>query len=76
MQLVIMVIMGNELQSTSNTPSTSSTINNSNIPHFSNNQHPTANQQNEQRTSNNESNNAGVVIGRIIPEHTPSRIIK
>jgi len=67
---------GKELESTSNTPSTSSTINN-NIHSSSNNQQPTPNQQNEQKTSNNESNNnVGVVIGRIIPEHTPSRIIK
>jgi len=67
-----------ELESTSNTPSTSSTINNNNIPSSSNNQQPTPNQQHQQKTSSNESsnNNVGVVIGRIIPEHTPSRIIK
>ncbi len=69
---------GKELQSTSNTPSTSYTISNNNIPFSSNNQQPTPNQQHQQKTSNNESsnNNVGVVIGRIIPEHTPSRIIK
>jgi len=69
---------GKELESTSNTPSTSSTINNNNIPFSSNNQQPTPNQQHQQKTSSNESsnNNVGVVIGGIIPEHTPSRIIK
>jgi glucose/arabinose dehydrogenase len=67
---------GKELESTTNTPSTSSTINNNNIPSPSNNQQLTRNQQHQQKTSNNESNNVGVVIGRIIPEHTPSRIIK
>jgi aldose sugar dehydrogenase len=67
---------GKELESVSNTPSTSSTINNNNIPFSSNNQQPTPNQQNQQKTSNNESNNVGGVIGTIIPEHTPSRIIK
>ncbi len=66
-----------ELESTSNMPSTSSTINN-NIPSSSHNQQPTPNQQHQQKVSSNESsnNNVGVVIGRIIPEHTPSRIIK
>jgi glucose/arabinose dehydrogenase len=66
---------GKELESTTNTPSTSPTINNNNIPP-SNNQQSTPNQH-QQRTSNQESNsNAGRVIGGIIPEHTPSRIIK
>ncbi len=67
---------GKELESTTNTPSTSSTIDNNNIPSSSNTQQPTPNQQHQQKTSNNESNNAGVVIGTIIPGHTPSRIIK
>jgi len=68
---------GSEPESTSNTPSTSSTFNDNNIPSSSNNQQPTPNQQHPQKTSNNESNNnAGGVIGGIIPEHTPSRIIK
>jgi aldose sugar dehydrogenase len=64
---------GNGLESTS----TSSTVkNNNNIPSSSNNQLLTPNQQ-LSNTSNNESNNnAGLVMGRIIPEHTPSRIIK
>jgi len=68
---------GKELESISNKPSASSTINNNKIPSPGNNQQPTPNQQHQQETSNNESNNnAGVVIGGIIPEHTPSRIIK
>jgi glucose/arabinose dehydrogenase len=68
---------GNELESTSNTPSTSSSINNNNIPSSINNQQPTPNQQHHQKRSDKESNNnVGGVIGTIIPEHTPSRIIK
>ena len=68
---------GNKLESTSNTPSTTSSINNNNIPSPINNQQPTPNQQHQQKSSNNESNNNAVgVIGTIIPEHTPSRIIK
>jgi glucose/arabinose dehydrogenase len=64
---------GKELESTTNTPSY--TINNTNIP-SSNNRQPTPNQQFQEKTSNNESNNVGGVIGGIIPENTPSRIIK
>ena len=68
---------GNKLESTSNTPSTTSSINNNNIPSSINNQQSTPNQQHQQKSSNNESNNNAVgVIGTIIPEHTPSRIIK
>src|SRR6266487_4444904 len=68
---------GNEPKSTSNTPSTSSTVNKNNIPSSSNNQQPIPNQQHQQKSSDNESdNNVGGVIGGIIPEHTPSRIIK
>jgi glucose/arabinose dehydrogenase len=70
---------GKELESTSNTPSTSSIINshNNNIPN-SNSQQPAPNQQRKQETSNNESatSNGGPVIGTIIPEHTHSKIIK
>ena len=68
---------GNELESTSNTPSTSSSIDNNNIPSSINNQQPTPNQQHHQKRSDKESNNnVGGVIGTIIPERTPSRIIK
>jgi len=64
-----------ELESTSNRPSISSPINNNIISSSNNQQH--AQQQQQQNTSNNgSSNNVGAVIGRIIPEHTPSRIIK
>ena len=71
---------GKELESTSNTPPTSSIVNGHNyIPSYNNNQQTIPNQQqHRQETSNNESetNNVGPVIGNIIPEHAPSRIIK
>jgi aldose sugar dehydrogenase len=70
-------VNNNRVESTSNRPSTSFTMSTNNIP-LPSNQLLTPNRGQPQQNLNNESTNSNASggIGRLIPEHIPSRIIK